>query len=167
MAILRAEGFRHALFLLRPEPPEIATRQSACLNDTFHVVRRRWAPDASAADIVLLNTCAIREKAEDKIWTKLRQLRAARGGGSQLRSRAASVPTHQIVGLLGCMAERLKERLLEDEALVDVIAGPDAYRDLPRLLRHRLETGEAAMNVQLSLDETYVVRCATDVRCIS
>ena len=95
------------------------------------------------ADVVLLNTCAIREHAEQKVRARLNVFRA--------RKRRA----HLQIGVLGCMAERLRHKLLEQEQLVDVVAGPDAYRDLPRLLDVAEESGQAAVNVQLSREETY------------
>jgi tRNA-2-methylthio-N6-dimethylallyladenosine synthase len=101
--------------------------------------------DAEEADVVLLNTCAIRENAEQKIRTRLGMLRADK------QERDDSF----MIGVLGCMAERLREKLLEQEKLVDVVAGPDAYRDLPRLLAEADESGQAAVNVQLSKEETY------------
>jgi tRNA-2-methylthio-N6-dimethylallyladenosine synthase len=105
------------------------------------------------ADVVLLNTCAIREGAEQKIRRRLDALRAER------RKRARGTEGREQgelrLGVLGCMAERLREKLLEQEHLVDLVAGPDAYRDLPRLLRENEEGGQAAVNVQLSKEETY------------
>jgi tRNA-2-methylthio-N6-dimethylallyladenosine synthase len=101
--------------------------------------------DADRADIVLLNTCAIREGAEQKVRRRLSDFRAdkvKRGRNLQL-------------GVLGCMAERLRRKLLEEEKLVDLVVGPDAYRDLPRLLGEHEETGQAAVNVHLSREETY------------
>jgi tRNA-N(6)-(isopentenyl)adenosine-37 thiotransferase enzyme MiaB len=96
------------------------------------------------ADVVILMTCAIRENAENKIWNRL----------STLRSLERQRKKDMIIGVLGCMAERLKERFLEKEKLVDVVCGPDAYRSLPTLLQ-RAETGQFGINVQLSFDETY------------
>ena len=97
------------------------------------------------ADVVLLNTCAIRENAEQKVRRRLRDFRGRKqGNGRPLR-----------LGLLGCMAERLRRKLLDQENLVDLVVGPDAYRDLPRLIRETHETGQAAVNVQLSREETY------------
>lgn len=94
---------------------------------------------------MLLNTCAIRENAEGKVWTRL----------AQLRSFKRAKP-HLTVGVLGCMAERLKHKLLEKEKLVEVIAGPDAYRSLPQLLSAVRDSGSPhAIDVQLSLEETY------------
>ncbi|XP_045018581.1 mitochondrial tRNA methylthiotransferase CDK5RAP1 isoform X2 [Bubalus bubalis] len=99
------------------------------------------------ADVILLVTCSIREKAEQTIWNRLHQLKSLKS--KRLRSR---VPLR--IGILGCMAERLKEEILNREKMVDILAGPDAYRDLPRLLAVA-ESGQQAANVLLSLDETY------------
>ncbi|KAM4891622.1 mitochondrial tRNA methylthiotransferase CDK5RAP1 [Sylvia borin] len=99
------------------------------------------------ADVVLLVTCSVREKAEQAIWNRLQHLKALKG-----RRPRARAPLR--IGILGCMAERLKEEILHREKLVDVVAGPDAYRDLPRLLAVA-ESGQQAANVLLSLDETY------------
>ncbi len=101
--------------------------------------------DPDAADIVLLNTCAIRENAEQKVRRRL----------DQLRARKRKDRPDLTLGVLGCMAERLRHRLLEEEKLVDIVVGPDAYRDLPRLLAEAADTGQAAVNVQLSREETY------------
>ena len=103
--------------------------------------------DMNKADVILINTCAIREGAEKKIWNKIE----SQYGGIKKRNKEA------IVGVLGCMAERLKEKFLEHK-FVDLVAGPDAYRDLPRLIKileSKSQTSEQAMNVQLSFDETY------------
>ena len=101
------------------------------------------------ADVVLINTCAIREKAEDRVRGRLARFRA------QKTKRLASGEGDLTIGVLGCMAERLRTKLLDQEKLVDIVAGPDAYRDLPRLLAEAGETGQAAVNVQLSREETY------------
>ncbi|NWT70326.1 CK5P1 protein, partial [Prunella himalayana] len=103
--------------------------------------------ELAEADVVLLVTCSVREKAEQAIWNRLQHLKALKA--RRPRARAALR-----VGILGCMAERLKEEILHREKLVDVVAGPDAYRDLPRLLAVA-ESGQQAANVLLSLDETY------------
>ncbi|KAB5537188.1 hypothetical protein PHYPO_G00115990 [Pangasianodon hypophthalmus] len=103
--------------------------------------------ELSEADVVLLVTCSVREKAEQTIWNRLKQL-----GVLKKRRPKADVPLK--IGVLGCMAERLKTELLEREKVVDVIAGPDAYRDLPRLLS-LAHGGQRASNVLLSLEETY------------
>jgi tRNA-2-methylthio-N6-dimethylallyladenosine synthase len=97
------------------------------------------------ADVVLLNTCAIREKAEDRV----------RGRLAHFRTRKLRGRPDLTIGVLGCMAERLRAKLLDEERLVDVVVGPDAYRDLPRLLAETRETGQAAVNVHLSREETY------------
>lgn len=99
------------------------------------------------ADVILLVTCSIRDKAEQTIWNRLKHLTAMKH--ERCKSKAPLV-----IGILGCMAERLKHKILEKEKLVDVIAGPDAYRDLPRLLNVP-KYDQQAVNVLLSLDETY------------
>src|SRR5579863_8223962 len=95
------------------------------------------------ADLVLLNTCSIREKAEQTVRNRLhlfRQVKENRPG--------------MLIGVLGCMAERLKGKFLEEERLVDMVVGPDAYRTLPGLIVEA-ETGQKGVNVLLSRDETY------------
>ncbi|KAH0619341.1 hypothetical protein JD844_019382 [Phrynosoma platyrhinos] len=99
------------------------------------------------ADVILLVTCSIREKAEQTIWNRLNHLKSVK------LKRPVSQGALRI-GILGCMAERLKEKILDQERMVDVVAGPDAYRDLPRLLAVA-ESGQQAANVLLSLEETY------------
>ncbi|XP_063312307.1 mitochondrial tRNA methylthiotransferase CDK5RAP1 [Pelobates fuscus] len=99
------------------------------------------------ADVILLVTCSVREKAEQAIWNRLQQLGALKRKRSRSKGRLT-------IGILGCMAERLKDEILQREKLVDLVAGPDAYRDLPRLLMVA-ETGRQVANVLLSLDETY------------
>ena len=95
------------------------------------------------ADLILLNTCAIRENAEQRVRARLRQFKQAKGARP-----------HLVVGVLGCMAERLKESLLEQEKLVDLVVGPDAYRDIPNLV-DQVHGGQKAVNVLLSREETY------------
>ncbi|XP_077284478.1 CDK5RAP1-like protein [Arctopsyche grandis] len=97
------------------------------------------------ADVVLIITCAIREGAENKIWHRLQHLKAVK----KKRTRR-----HLKIGILGCMAERLKTQLIVKEQAVDLVAGPDSYKDLPRLLAIT-ENNQTAVNVLLSLDETY------------
>jgi tRNA-2-methylthio-N6-dimethylallyladenosine synthase len=99
--------------------------------------------DAEDADLILLNTCSIREKAEETVRKRLRTIDKIK------LSRPGSM-----VGILGCMAERLKKSLLEEEKLVDLVVGPDAYRDLPNLLQ-QVEEGDKGINVYLSREETY------------
>ncbi|CAK4083403.1 unnamed protein product [Aphanomyces euteiches] len=109
-------------------------------------------PTSDEADIVLLNTCAIRENAEAKIW---RRLDVFKQNKIKARKQKKGTPT-QTVGVLGCMAERLKTKLLESDKMVDLVVGPDAYRDLPNLLDVLTQGAQdTAVNVQLSLDETY------------
>jgi tRNA-2-methylthio-N6-dimethylallyladenosine synthase len=99
--------------------------------------------NAEEADLVLLNTCSIREKAEQTVrkrLTEFKKIKDARPG--------------MLIGMLGCMAERLKSKLLEEEKLVDIVVGPDAYRTLPGLISEA-ETGQKAVNVLLSREETY------------
>lgn len=98
---------------------------------------------ASEADVVLLNTCAIRDNAEQRVRNRLSQFQIEKKRNPKM-----------VVGILGCMAERLKAQLLEEEKLVDLVAGPDAYRDLPNLVTE-VGTGQKAVNVLLSRDETY------------
>ncbi|QKG52337.1 tRNA (N6-isopentenyl adenosine(37)-C2)-methylthiotransferase MiaB [Hymenobacter sp. BRD67] len=99
--------------------------------------------DLAAADLVLLNTCSIREKAEQTVRMRLTQI------NSHKKRRPG-----MLVGVLGCMAERLKSRFLEEEKIVDLVVGPDAYRDLPQLIA-QVDGGHKAVNVLLSREETY------------
>ncbi|MDB5263304.1 MAG: (dimethylallyl)adenosine tRNA methylthiotransferase [Adhaeribacter sp.] len=99
--------------------------------------------DLNLADVVFLNTCSIREKAELTVRARLKQINALK------KTRPG-----MIVGVLGCMAERLKSKLLEEEKLVDMVVGPDAYRELPNLI-HEVDGGQRAVNVLLSREETY------------
>ncbi len=95
------------------------------------------------ADVVFLNTCSIRDNAEQKVRNRLKHL-------NTLKKKRPGM----IVGVLGCMAERLKTKFLDEEKMVDIVAGPDSYRDLPRLVEEA-ETGQKAVNVFLSREETY------------
>ncbi len=99
--------------------------------------------DIKEADLILINTCSIRDNAEQRIRGRLTLFR-------QEKKRKPDL----IIGIIGCMAERIKEKLLEQEKLVDIIVGPDAYRDLPNLLQ-QVEDGQKAVNVLLSREETY------------
>ncbi|GAA4457673.1 tRNA (N6-isopentenyl adenosine(37)-C2)-methylthiotransferase MiaB [Nibrella saemangeumensis] len=98
---------------------------------------------AEEADLIFLNTCAIRDNAEQKVRNRLKQLNV-------LKKQKPAL----LVGMLGCMAERLKAKLLEEEKIVDIVAGPDAYRDIPKLVEEA-ESGQKAVNVFLSREETY------------
>jgi len=95
------------------------------------------------ADVILVNTCSIREKAEERVRNRLLTFKKLKRQKPEL-----------VVGVLGCMAERLKETLLEQEKLVDLVVGPDAYRDLPHLIE-KVGSGQKAVNVLLSREETY------------
>ncbi len=101
---------------------------------------------AELADVIFLNTCSIRDHAEQRVLNRLRELQHLRKKNPRL-----------VIGVLGCMAERLKSTLLEDDKLgmrIDMVVGPDAYRELPQLLLD-VESGQKAINVLLSADETY------------
>jgi len=99
--------------------------------------------DYHQADVIFINTCSIRENAETRVRNRLSQFGVEKRRNPKL-----------IVGVLGCMAERLKSKFLEEERLVDVVVGPDAYRDLPNLIE-QVESGHKAVNVLLSREETY------------
>ncbi len=99
--------------------------------------------DFNDADVIFLNTCSIREKAEQTVRNRLSQFNTVKARKPSLK-----------VGILGCMAERLKDKLLEEEKIVDLVAGPDAYRDLPNLV-DEVESGQKAVNTFLSREETY------------
>ncbi len=95
------------------------------------------------ADVIFVNTCSIRDNAEQRVRRRLRELKSIKKKNPFVK-----------IGVLGCMAERLKQQLLEEEETVDMIVGPDAYRDLPALLE-QVEDGQKAINVILSTTETY------------
>lgn len=99
--------------------------------------------DFNNADVIFINTCSIREGAEQRIRKRLTDYKKAKKRNPEL-----------VIGILGCMAERLKAQLLEEEKLVDIIVGPDAYRSLPELIE-LAETGQKGVNVLLSKEETY------------
>ena len=99
--------------------------------------------DLASADLVLLNTCSIREKAEQTVRMRLSQINSHKKRNPGL-----------LVGVLGCMAERLKSKFLEEEKIVDLVVGPDAYRDLPQLIS-QVDGGQKGVNVLLSREETY------------
>ncbi|MES2379270.1 MAG: tRNA (N6-isopentenyl adenosine(37)-C2)-methylthiotransferase MiaB [Bacteroidota bacterium] len=99
--------------------------------------------DFNNADVIFINTCSIRENAETRVRNRLKEFKVAKGKNPGM-----------VVGVLGCMAERLKAKFLEEEKLVDVVVGPDAYRDLPNLI-DQVDSGQKAVNVLLSREETY------------
>lgn len=99
--------------------------------------------EEALADVILINTCSIRENAEQRVRSRLKHLNQRKENEPGL-----------VIGMLGCMAERMKAALLEEEKLVDLVVGPDAYRDLPSLIS-QIEDGNKAVNVLLSREETY------------
>ncbi len=99
--------------------------------------------DYNLANIILINTCSVRENAENRVRGRLSVFRFMK------KSNKGT-----IIGILGCMAERLKQQLLEEEQIIDMVVGPDSYRDLPRLLQ-LTENGQRTINVELSKEETY------------
>ncbi len=99
--------------------------------------------NANEADVILINTCSIRDNAEQRVRNRLKQFQKEKKDNPD-----------KVIGILGCMAERLKSQLLEEEKLVDLVAGPDAYRELPGLITE-VESGQKAVNVLLSREETY------------
>ena len=102
-----------------------------------------YTEEIAEADVILVNTCSVRDNAEQRIWGRLNEFKVYKK-----RKRAL------LVGVIGCMAERLKDELIEREPIVDVVVGPDAYRDLPRLLCDAA-SGTRGVNVLLSREETY------------
>ena len=96
------------------------------------------------AELIFVNTCSIRENAEERVWNRLKEFRSLK------REKSGNLT----VGVLGCMAERIRDKILEKEELVDLVVGPDAYRDLPKLLTE-VDDGRKAVNVILSQEETY------------
>lgn len=112
---------------------------ASILSDAGFITTR----DAEEADVVLLNTCAIRDNAEQRVRNRLQFFKSLKAKNPKL-----------VVGVLGCMAERLRDQLLVEEKLVDLVVGPDAYRDLPNLIE-TVDGGQKAVNVLLSREETY------------
>ena len=98
---------------------------------------------AEEADVIFVNTCSIRENAETRVWNRLKEFRSLKKDNKELT-----------VGVLGCMAERVRDQIIDREKLVDLVVGPDAYRDIPNLLSE-VDDGRKAVNVLLSLEETY------------
>merc|ERR1712176_1673961 len=99
------------------------------------------------ADVVLINTCAIRDKAEQRVWQRLREFR---------NRKVMQGRKKKVVGVLGCMGERLKEKLVASDCLVDIVARPDAYRALPEMLSSlQRDEVEYAINTHLSCTEMY------------
>lgn len=111
---------------------------SILMNDGMTPVQR-----AEDADVIFVNTCSIRENAETRVWNRLKEFRSLKRVNKELT-----------VGVLGCMAERVRDQIIDREKLVDLVVGPDAYRDIPNLLSE-VDDGRKAVNVLLSLEETY------------
>ena len=111
---------------------------SVMINNNYELTN-----NISEADIIFINTCSVRDNAEQRVRKKLKELNAQKKNNPHLK-----------IGILGCMAERLKSKLFEEEKIIDIIAGPDAYRYLPDLMT-TVESGQKAVNVLLSAEETY------------
>jgi len=112
---------------------------ASVMKDSGYVITE----DINEADVILVNTCSIRENAEQRVWGRLDVFK-------QIKKKKPELT----VGVIGCMAERLKEKLIEEKKIVDLVVGPDAYRSLPELLE-TVESGQKAINVLLSKEETY------------
>ena len=126
---------------------------SEIVNSVLHQNNLELVYEENEADVILLNTCAIRENAEHKIWQKLHRLK-------NLKKESLQKNKKMVIGVLGCMAERLKSKIVEEQKSVDLIVGPDSYKDLPRLLNMLFDPlnsnmNNYAINTQLSIDETY------------
>jgi tRNA-2-methylthio-N6-dimethylallyladenosine synthase len=111
---------------------------SIMMNNGFSITQ-----NLKEADAIFINTCAIRDNAEQRVRGRLKEFQGLKKNKPEL-----------LIGVLGCMAERLKKKLLEEEKIVDIVAGPDSYRDLPKLVE-TAESGQKAVNVFLSREETY------------
>ena len=125
---------------------------AAIMQTTDTVITDRWED----ADIIILNTCSIRDNAEQKVGARLKELNALmrRNNKSQISNHQSPITNHQYtIGVIGCMAERIGKELIDSYG-VDFVAGPDAYLDIPNLLA-QVEQGHKAMNVELSTTETY------------
>ena len=124
---------------------------AAIMQTTDAEMTERWED----ADIIILNTCSIRDNAEQKVGSRLRELKGLlRNNKSKISNLKSQIDNRKpIIGVIGCMAERMGKELL-DEYGVDFVAGPDAYLDIPNLLA-QCEAGHKAMNVELSTTETY------------
>lgn len=136
-----APGHKH--FYIESYGCQMNFSDSEIVGSILSDIGYRPTRDVEAADLILINTCSIREKAEETVRKRLKvfdQIKRKRQG--------------TMVGVLGCMAERLKSKFLEEEKLVDLVVGPDAYRDLPNLVS-TVEEGDRGINVFLSREETY------------
>ncbi|KAM0683241.1 CDK5 regulatory subunit associated protein 1 [Mitosporidium daphniae] len=130
--------------------------RSILLDAGFNLIAKFSDPQTTPADAVLLMTCSIRENAETKIFERIDALRHCHEhANSKLGLKKKQSQRPLLVGILGCMAERLKGVLTTGKRCADVVCGPDAYRSLPQLLRTTGITGMPSINVQLSIEETY------------
>ena len=120
---------------------------SEIVNSILQTQGMQQSGDLIDSDLILLNTCSIRENAEAKVWNRLHEIKAEKKKNKK----------EFLIGVLGCMAERLKVDLIEKTKSVDLVVGPDAYRDLPRLVTDLMFVDDQAykINTQLSFDETY------------
>lgn len=134
----------HKTYFIETYGCQMNFSDSEIVNSIMSDQGHKPAATPEQADIVFVNTCSIRDNAERKVWDRLKYLRSVRAKNQQ----------GQIVGVLGCMAERIREKFLDEEKLVDLVVGPDAYRDIPNLLA-QVDDGRKAVNVILSLEETY------------
>lgn len=137
--------------IINPESPKVYIETYGCqmnVNDSEVILSMMQdagytlTDDMDQADVILANTCSIRDNAEQRVWGRIDQFRLQKKKRSDV-----------IIGIVGCMAERLKEKLLEG-GIVDLVMGPDSYRTLPQLLKN-LESERPQMNVKLSKEETY------------
>ncbi|NNE29220.1 MAG: tRNA (N6-isopentenyl adenosine(37)-C2)-methylthiotransferase MiaB [Saprospiraceae bacterium] len=140
-AVLGTEGSRH--FYIESYGCQMNFSDSEIVASILDGVGYKPTKNMEAADLILINTCSIREKAEYNVRQRLR-----------VYNKVKDQKPGTLIGVLGCMAERLKEKFLQQEKLVDLVVGPDAYRDLPKLVASA-EEGEKGLNVLLSREETY------------
>jgi tRNA-2-methylthio-N6-dimethylallyladenosine synthase len=138
-----SKGSDHRTFYIESYGCQMNFSDSEIVASILNEVGYSATRNLEIADLILINTCSIREKAEETVRKRLRVFAKVK------QSRPAT-----LVGVLGCMAERLKAKFLEEEKLVDLVVGPDAYRDLPTLVEGA-EVGEKGVNVFLSREETY------------
>jgi len=122
---------------------QMNTGDSEVVTSIMTAAGYQYTEKASEADIILINTCAVRDNAEQRVWARIAELKALKKKRPWL-----------LIGVIGCMAERLKEELIERENAVDLVVGPDGYRTLPDLVR-TAASGQPAVNVLLSREETY------------
>ena len=140
---LPGEGFTGKRFYIESYGCQMNFSDSEIVASILHEQGFGLTRDYNEADLILLNTCAIRDNAEQRVRNRLKEL-------CSVKKRKPDA----LIGMLGCMAERLKADLLEEEKLVDIVCGPDAYRDLPKLVQ-TADDGSKAVNVLLSREETY------------